>query len=417
MTLSTFSYLPAACPAGSTNAPIVERSKQWRKAAKYLASALFAGAAFLPFASHAQQQDYAPQTGGGSQQIQIDTGKAAETVFAATNAYRTQSQIGELAWNNPLWQAAQQYAEFLAANRASGHDADGKTPQIRAGEQGYRCPVLENAYSADPAITLDDEETAALKAFDTWKNTPPDNDTMLSPAWADTGVGAAAWNHDGQTYYVFVQMFGRPCGGGPALFAEPAPGVDYAETYPVPVPVCPSWDPVCHGCPAWNPYCHKCPPWDPGCHKCPSWNPDCNKCPPWDADCHKCPPWNLNCHKCPPWNPGCNKCPPSNPDCRRHACPNGGVWPLCKLGRICPNGGIWPNCNKLGGHFCPNGGVWPRCAQAAGIVLHKPFRWYRPRPRSVSHPVRQFNQRRNFQRRLDTIRHNQRQHFRSGRHR
>ena len=68
--------------------------------------------------------------------------------------------------------------------------------------------------------------TAALKAFEFWKNSPPDNDNLLSPIWTETGIGAAAWNHEGQTYYVFVQLFGHPCCGArpePSHLIEPAP--------------------------------------------------------------------------------------------------------------------------------------------------------------------------------------------------
>lgn len=501
---------PVADPADSekrllqTNA---KKASRWRCFARYAASALFSGTLLMPLAGHAEQPEYAPQQAvGEAGQIQIDAGKATETVFSATNAYRTENKIRELTWNNPLWQAAQEYAEFLAANKASGHEADGKTPQQRADEKGFRCPVVENVYSADPAEKLDDEETAALQAFEIWKSSTPENDDMLSPINVYTGVGAAAWNHDGQIYYVFVQMLGRECGGGqPAPVMDPppsAPDPGYVEPgpspepIPIPVPVCPAWDPDCHGCPVWNPYCHKCPPWDPDCRKCPSWNPYCHKCPPWDADCRKCPPWNLNCHKCPSWNPNCHRCPPSNPNCNSHKCPNGGIWPHCKIPhvcpnggtwphcnppivhicpnggtwprcnppighvclnggiwprcnvtvRVCPNGGVWPSCNPKGSHFCPNGGIWPRCrttstkvcanggvwpnCRSGGTRLcpnggswprcrkvdiapkHKLLKWYHPQiKRPVGHSVKQFNQRRNFQRRLDTMRRTKIQHF------
>ena len=46
--------------------------------------------------------------------------------MSAVNAYRAENKIGELTWNNTLWQTAQHYAEFLAANKASGHGADSK---------------------------------------------------------------------------------------------------------------------------------------------------------------------------------------------------------------------------------------------------------------------------------------------------
>ena len=122
---------------------------RWRTA-KYLAPAVLAGAFLFSGAGHAQQQrqreNMPPQNAAGSEQIQIDTGKATETLFSATNAYRTENKIKELVWNNPLWQAAQQYAEFLAANKTYGHQADGKTPQQRADEKDYRCPVSENTF-------------------------------------------------------------------------------------------------------------------------------------------------------------------------------------------------------------------------------------------------------------------------------
>ena len=477
------------------------RMREARCTAKsYLAAVFFAGMALLPLASHAEEpRDQAPQALAGSQQIPVNSGKAAEALLSAVNAYRAENKIGVLAWNNTLWQTAQHYAEFLAANKASGHGADGKIPQQRAEERGYPCPVAENTYSADPAETTDNEDTAALKAFETWKYSPSDNDNLLSPIWTETGIGAAAWNHEGQTYYVFVQLFGHSCCGAklqPTPLLEPTPPVEqtpgYVETPPVVVPVCPAWNPDCRSCPNWNPYCHNCPPWDPDCRRCPSWNPYCNRCPLWDPECHKCPPWNLHCHRCPPWNPDCHRCPPSNPNCKQHVCPNGGIWPRCNpighvcanggvwpncrpvehtcpdggiwprcnpIGHvcrnggvwpncrpvehtcpnggnwpncrptehICPNGGAWPNCNRTGTHLCPNGGVWPRCDKvvarvcpaggvwpncnkAAAAIKHRNFNWHQPPvKKTVLHPEKQIRQQQNFQKRLDTIRHNQRQ--------
>ncbi len=417
--------------------PSNEKALRFKAAFSLQISAFAIALLTLILASQANAQ-------GVARRIDIDAGKATETIFSATNAYRVENRIKELEWNNALWRAAQGYAEFLAENQATGHNADNRTPQQRAEAQGYRCPVTENVFTPGLGYTPENEEAAALDGFQSWKSDQVSNDNMLSPANVYAGAGAAAWSFNGQTYYVIVEMFGTPCGGG-AAFVEPQADVG-VDTVPIPVGGCPEWDLDCRACPAWNPYCHACPPWDRDCRKCPSWDPFCHKCPPWDPNCRRCPPWNRECHGCPPWNPQCHGCPRSNPNCHKR-CPNGGVWPYCRPFHVCRNGGVWPNCtvtrpcpnggfgpNCHGGRrLCPNGGVWPGCrvrtppracanggrwprCGRAPVIRRSPI-VRRPRfvqPRTTG--LRGFNARRVQSRRVTTFRQVQRQRA-SGRRR
>lgn len=78
-----------------------------RTAKRCIAAVFFAGAALLPLAGKAEErQDQPSQASGKSQQIPINSSKAAEAVLSAVNAYRAENKIGELAWNNTLWQTA-----------------------------------------------------------------------------------------------------------------------------------------------------------------------------------------------------------------------------------------------------------------------------------------------------------------------
>jgi uncharacterized protein YkwD len=385
-----------------------------RRSVKCFVAALFTGLLFS-WAAVAQTGSVTqPAVATGSQQLSIDTNKAVEAVFSGTNAYRTEKSVKELEWHDALSQAAQQYAEFLAANKASGHVADGKNPQTRAQEQGYKCPVSEDAFSDEPSQTTDDEETAGLKAIESWKSSAPDEANMVSPLSIYTGAGAAAWTHDSETYYVFVQMFGRQCGvtqPRPAPVVTPSPGLNTMQPGPAPL-LGPGTDlgvapfPVPGG-----KFCRHGGIW-PRCHHI------CQNGGIWPRCIRTCPKGGV-------W-PRCNRdCANGGvwPHCH-HPCPNGGVWPRCH--GACPNGGIWPHCKKpahrpcwaggfwphckkpVSGRHCPRGGIWPRCNRLSGMKhhfdwRHRPGRFTRPN----FHRSRFFNHRRSVQRRPSTVKWHQ----------
>lgn len=86
--------------------------------------------------------------------------RAGVYVFNATKAYRieklgpeynfrTNPKGHRFTYHMKLSMVAQQYAEYLARLNASGHTADGRTPQQRVEQAGIKhCGVSENVHSS-----------------------------------------------------------------------------------------------------------------------------------------------------------------------------------------------------------------------------------------------------------------------------
>src|SRR5207248_4440757 len=93
-------------------------------------------------------------------------------IVELTNAFRSESKLGELKPNAALAAAARAFAEYLAKTGKFAHEADGRQPAQRAQAQGYRyCLIAENL-----AMNLDSRgfETRVLTrdAVEGWKSSP-----------------------------------------------------------------------------------------------------------------------------------------------------------------------------------------------------------------------------------------------------
>lgn len=138
----------------------------------------------------------------------VDARAAVAVVVQKTNAFRAGNDLGPLAPDARLAEAAQRFAEYMAASDTYGHEADGRKPVQRAQAQGYEhCLVAENiAYQFTSSGFSTDDLADRLVAG--WEESPGHRRNMLLPQAVDIGVGLAISART-QRWYA-VQMFGRP---------------------------------------------------------------------------------------------------------------------------------------------------------------------------------------------------------------
>lgn len=117
---------------------------------------------------------------------------------------------------------AQQYAEFLARNDATGHTADGRTPAQRveaARLYAENCGIWENVadYWSEPNVAP--ARTAADFAMNFWKKSPGHRENLERANAKVLMIGEAGWTHGGKHYYKFVQVFVDDC--RPSVRSDP----------------------------------------------------------------------------------------------------------------------------------------------------------------------------------------------------
>ena len=168
----------------------------------------------------AQAQDIFP-SGGSSREHQ--------RIWVGVNAIRANAHVPPFTVEDPkLKQAVSKYAKFLASKHDKDgapaiHNADGKTPQQRANDAGFKCPVSENIASAwfvppfrPPSCPPSQEacsnsHMATSKALEFWTNSPPHHTAMVNPAFTLTAIGVGGWRFDQEDFYIFVMNFSGPC--------------------------------------------------------------------------------------------------------------------------------------------------------------------------------------------------------------
>lgn len=138
----------------------------------------------------------------------VDSAVVAAQVEQRTNVLRKSNGLSPVAGNPSLTEAAQRFAEFMAASDEYGHRADGREPAERARAQGYDyCMVAENIALQFSSLGFRTDELAA-QLMDGWEKSPSHRSNMLLPHVVDLGVGIARSPRT-QRYYA-VQMFARP---------------------------------------------------------------------------------------------------------------------------------------------------------------------------------------------------------------
>jgi uncharacterized protein YkwD len=182
------------------------------------ALAVLAGGALYPLESRAQ--DIFP-SGGSFREHQ--------RIWVGVNAIRANAHVPPFTVEDPkLKQAVSNYARFLAANHDKDgppaiHTADGKTPQQRAADAGFKCSaaVVENIAAAwfsppfrPPGCTgeaCSNSHMATSKALDFWNNSPPHHAAMVNPAFTLTAIGVGGFRFGQEDFYIFVMNFSPPC--------------------------------------------------------------------------------------------------------------------------------------------------------------------------------------------------------------
>lgn len=131
----------------------------------------------------------------------------APGIVDGTNAFRKEQGRGDVTIDKTLTKAAQEFAEYMAAENKFGHTADGRQPGDRATAAGYKiCLISENiAYQFDSEGF---EKDQLAKVFvQGWIDSPGHRKNMLEPNAVHIGIGLA-WSEEGVAYG--VQLFGRP---------------------------------------------------------------------------------------------------------------------------------------------------------------------------------------------------------------
>lgn len=141
---------------------------------------------------------------------------AGNKIKSQTNEYRQRNGLPVLSSSNRLNAAAKAYANFLAQNNATGHEADGSTADARMAAQGYQaCAWAENVYDLPSANGLLPWQQATAIAMAGWIKSPGHDANLKNAKVTDIGVGVAAWQHGNRSYYKFVQVFGDDCSDSP----------------------------------------------------------------------------------------------------------------------------------------------------------------------------------------------------------
>src|SRR5688572_11449134 len=136
-----------------------------------------------------------------------DPVQAAERVIEATNAFRREAGLRELASDEKLAATARDFAQFMARTGKFGHDADGRTPSQRAAKHGYEyCLVAENIGYQFRTRGYSSHELAG-GLVEGWKNSPGHRKNLADRDATEIGVGIARGENG--RYYA-VQMFARP---------------------------------------------------------------------------------------------------------------------------------------------------------------------------------------------------------------
>jgi uncharacterized protein YkwD len=133
-------------------------------------------------------------------ELAVDSAGVFVTVFNQTNAYREANGVHKLILSGRVKPVAQEYAEYLAANNATGHEADGRTPAERVAARGIKyCGVAENVFEIWSSPDVPNWQLAVSWAMDFWMHSPGHDANLRNANMKLLGVGSAGWSHDGRT--------------------------------------------------------------------------------------------------------------------------------------------------------------------------------------------------------------------------
>ncbi len=130
----------------------------------------------------------------------VPPSQGCDRIIQVVNQIRAQDGLPALVYHPQLEADAQAYADFLAANGAISHTADGRTLDVRAEAAGYTTWTALGENLAGGYATTDD-------AVNAWMASPGHRANILNPLFKETGVGCA-WNQSTSYGSFYVQEFG-----------------------------------------------------------------------------------------------------------------------------------------------------------------------------------------------------------------
>lgn len=157
--------------------------------------------------SEAPKVEEAPNYSAGS------TGIVEKEILRLINEERASLGLGQLSWNNKLYQSAKVRSDEMM-NNAQRENIDHTRPDgsqwyVPIQNAGYKySSVYENILFIDGAGQLSVEESARLAQmmFDSWKGSPSHYANIKQPDITETGIAVSS---SGNEFYG-TQHFGRP---------------------------------------------------------------------------------------------------------------------------------------------------------------------------------------------------------------
>lgn len=136
----------------------------------------------------------------GLQPVNLQNEK--EAILAATNQQRVQKRLSTLKPDAKLMQAAQQYAELMAAQDQMSHTLNGLSLVDKAKRVGYSYrQISEN-------IALNSRLNGRSVVVDQWMESRGHRKNLLTKDITDIGIGVAGPSK--RKLYYYCQLFGAP---------------------------------------------------------------------------------------------------------------------------------------------------------------------------------------------------------------
>jgi uncharacterized protein YkwD len=135
---------------------------------------------------------------GGNQPTDLQPER--ETIFVATNQQRARKRLALLRKDPKLMEAAQAYADLMAARDQMSHTIGGLTLTQKANQVGYAYrQISEN-------IALNTQLAGAFVVDEQWMKSKQHRQNLLDPTSRDFGIGIAGPSK--KNYYYYCQLFG-----------------------------------------------------------------------------------------------------------------------------------------------------------------------------------------------------------------
>ncbi|MGE3808080.1 MAG: CAP domain-containing protein [Gemmataceae bacterium] len=124
----------------------------------------------------------------------------SQKILELTNKERAKEKLPPLKFNATLGKTAQGHSINMAKQLKLAHELDGKTPQDRIKEAGYRYQTAGENCAVSFTLDLD-------KIVEGWMNSPPHRANILNPKYTEIGIALA--RSDKGDYYA-TQVFATP---------------------------------------------------------------------------------------------------------------------------------------------------------------------------------------------------------------